>query len=170
MLTRHMNDARGGLMTADRIRHRPLTAAPLAMQILAGVWSIMFSLAVASSIAIGITALAQALVLAGIFTTFAVILEAHRSEPGTRGALATRRAGPADTASRVPGRPVSAGAGAAARFSLRNVALVRRREILPTPMIPTPETSHVKNQPTPLRFPGRSAADPVRRRGASGNL
>lgn len=70
----NLRDSWNGVMSVERnpIRHLPLPTAHLVMQILAWMWSILFSLAVGSYIAFGITAVAHALVLAGVFLTIAV--------------------------------------------------------------------------------------------------
>ncbi len=79
MDTFSLRDSWDGVMSIERnpMRHLPLPTAHLVMQILAWMWSIIFSLAVGSYIAFGITVLAHSLVLAGVFVTLAVFRTAQ---------------------------------------------------------------------------------------------
>jgi len=83
MLIAHLKTAWDGLMSVQRnpLRYLPLTTAHLVMQILAWMWSIIFSLAVGSYLAFGITAVAHSLVLAGVFVTLALFQVARRHAP-----------------------------------------------------------------------------------------
>ncbi len=80
MRTYSFKDTWDALMSIERnpMRHLELPTAHLVMQILAWMWSIIFSFAVGSYLAFGITAVAHSLVLAGIFVTFAVFRTAQR--------------------------------------------------------------------------------------------
>lgn len=82
MNTFSLKDPWDALMSIERnpMRHLPLTTAHLLMQILAWMWSIIFSIAIGSYIAFGITAVAHSLVLAGIFVTFAVFKVAQKNK------------------------------------------------------------------------------------------
>ena len=66
----------GGSITNDSAH-----SAHLVMQILAWMWSIIFSLGVGSYLAFGITAVAHSLVLAGVFVTLALFQVARRHAP-----------------------------------------------------------------------------------------
>ena len=57
-----------------------LSAAHMLMQILAWMWSVIFSVAVGSYVVFGISAIGHALVIAGIFVTFIVFQRAERKE------------------------------------------------------------------------------------------
>ena len=83
MDTFSLRDSWDGVMSIERnpMRHLPLPTAHLVMQILAWMWSIIFSLAVGSYIAFGITVLAHSLVLAGVFVTLAVFRMARNHAP-----------------------------------------------------------------------------------------
>lgn len=74
MNTNFLKDSWNGVMSVEQnpMRHLPLPTAHLVMQVLAWMWSIIFSLAVGSYVAFGITMLSHALVLAGLFVTLAV--------------------------------------------------------------------------------------------------
>ena len=63
----------------NSMRHYPLTTAHLMMQVLAWMWSIIFSLAVGGFLVFGITMIAHTLILAGVFVTVAVFQIAERS-------------------------------------------------------------------------------------------
>ena len=80
MNTFSLKDPWDALMSIERnpMRHLPLSTAHLLMQILAWMWSIIFSFAIGSYLAFGITAVAHSLVLAGIFVTFAVFRGARK--------------------------------------------------------------------------------------------
>ena len=83
MDTISLKDSWNSVMSVERspVRHLPLPTAHLVMQVLAWMWSIIFSLAVGSYIAFGITMLAHSLVLAGVFVTLAVFRVARNHEP-----------------------------------------------------------------------------------------
>ena len=83
MDTLSLRDSWDGVMSIERnpMRHLPLPTAHLAMQLLAWMWSILFSLAVGSYIAFGITVLAHSLVLADVFVTLAVFRMARNYGP-----------------------------------------------------------------------------------------
>ena len=82
MNTFSLKDPWEAVMSIERnpMRHLPLSTAHLLMQILAWMWSIIFSFAVGSYLAFGITAVAHSLILAGIFVTLAVFRVAKKHE------------------------------------------------------------------------------------------
>ena len=57
-----------------------LSTAHMFMQILAWMWSVIFSVAVGSYVAFGISAIGHTLVIAGIFVTFTIFQRAERKE------------------------------------------------------------------------------------------
>ncbi len=83
MLKAKVGNTWDALMSIDRnpLRHMPLSTAHFLMQVLAWMWSIIFSFAVGSYLVFGLTALAHSLVLAGVFVTFAVFQVARKSKP-----------------------------------------------------------------------------------------
>ena len=82
MNTFSLRDPWDALMSIERnpLRHLPLSTAHLLMQILAWMWSIIFSFAVGSYLAFGITAVAHSLVLAGVFVTLAIFRVARQNK------------------------------------------------------------------------------------------
>ena len=59
------------------LRHMPLMAAHMMMQILAWMWSAIFSVAIGSYFVFGISALGHSLIIAGIVVTLMVF---HRAD------------------------------------------------------------------------------------------
>ena len=57
-----------------------LSTAHMLMQILAWMWSVIFSVAIGSYVVFGISAIGHALVIAGIFVTFIVFQRAEGKE------------------------------------------------------------------------------------------
>lgn len=69
--------------TKNPLRRFPLMTAHMVMQILAWMWSAIFSVAVGSYFVFGVTAVGHALVIGGIVVTLAVFRKAD-SRHGTR--------------------------------------------------------------------------------------
>jgi hypothetical protein len=71
--------------TKNPFRRLPVTVGHMLMQILAWMWSAIFSVAIGSYVVFGVTAVGHSLFVAGIFATFLVFREAIiRSEPKAR--------------------------------------------------------------------------------------
>lgn len=60
------------------LRNYPLSTAHMLMQILAWMWSVIFSISIGSYIVFGITAVAHVLVIGAIFITLIVFQAADR--------------------------------------------------------------------------------------------
>ena len=72
-----MNEERNPLRTF------PLMTAHMLMQILAWMWSVIFSLAVGSYLVFGITVVGHTLIVAGLIITLAVFRQAEQREATT---------------------------------------------------------------------------------------
>ncbi len=60
------------------LRSYPLTTAHMMMQVLAWMWSAIFSLAIGSYLFFGVSIIGHAVVIAGLFVTLAVFSGAER--------------------------------------------------------------------------------------------
>lgn len=71
-----------GIMDESRnpLSNYPLSVAHMLMQMLAWMWSVIFSIAIGSYLAFGISAIGHALVISGLFVTFLVFQRAERKE------------------------------------------------------------------------------------------
>ena len=63
--------------TKNPLRNLPLQSAHMLMQLLAWMWSTIFSVAIGGYVVFGITALGHLLIIAGIFVTLAVFRNAE---------------------------------------------------------------------------------------------
>ncbi len=69
--------------TKNPLRRFPLVTAHLLMQVLAWMWSAIFSVAIGSYFAFGVTAVGHSLIIAGVIVTLAVFRRAEgTSEAG----------------------------------------------------------------------------------------
>ncbi|SPH24418.1 hypothetical protein DEA8626_03470 [Defluviimonas aquaemixtae] len=69
--------------TKNPLRRFPLVTAHLLMQVLAWMWSAIFSVAIGSYFAFGVTAVGHSLIIAGVIVTIAVFRRAEgASEAG----------------------------------------------------------------------------------------
>ncbi len=64
------------------LRHFPLMTAHMVMQVLAWMWSVIFSVAVGSYLMFGISVVGHVLIIAGVFATLAVFRHAERQRAG----------------------------------------------------------------------------------------
>ena len=75
-----METAWDAVMDEERnpLRHFPLMTAHMLMQILAWMWSIVFSLALGSYFVFGVTVVGHVLIIAAVFVTLAIFRDAER--------------------------------------------------------------------------------------------
>lgn len=80
MIRQHVITAWASVMDEERnpLRKLPLMTAHMLMQVLAWMWSAIFSVAIGSYVFFGISVIGHALIIAGIVVTLAVF---HRAEP-----------------------------------------------------------------------------------------
>ncbi|TNF18652.1 MAG: hypothetical protein EP318_17940 [Rhodobacteraceae bacterium] len=80
MIRQHAKTAWDSVMNAERnpLRRLPLMTAHMLMQVLAWMWSAIFSVALGSYVFFGISVIGHALIIAGIVVTLAVF---DRAEP-----------------------------------------------------------------------------------------
>jgi hypothetical protein len=65
--------------TKNPLRHLTLVTAHMLMQVLAWMWSAIFSIAIGSYFAFGVTMVGHSLVIAGLVVTLAVFRRAERA-------------------------------------------------------------------------------------------
>lgn len=65
------------------LRRFPLMTAHMLMQVLAWMWSAIFSVALGSYLFFGVSVMAHALIIAGLVVTLAVFQRAEQREPKT---------------------------------------------------------------------------------------
>ena len=80
MDTKIKSDAWSSVMNErlSPLKNYPLSTAHMMMQLLAWMWSVVFSIAIGSYLAFGITAIAHLAILGALFMTLAVFQNAQR--------------------------------------------------------------------------------------------
>ncbi len=81
MELKFVKESWSGVMEIDHnpTRNMNLSSAHLLMQILAWMWSVIFSLSLGSYLAFGISSIAHTLLLGGVFVTLAVFQASEKS-------------------------------------------------------------------------------------------